>query len=100
MSRAWTRPPLRLTPLLASCPLHSPRFFASTILEGVRSVEAHLATQSCASLDNLLSFAVTGRGKTKPDQAALVLFDLINSQSSIFYEVEHSNANHNIHTGR
>ena len=63
------------------------RFFASTILEGVRSVEAHLSTQSCASLDNLLSFAVAGKAKAKPDQAALVLFDLILSQSAIFYEV-------------
>ena len=60
------------------------RFLCGTLLEGLRSVETHLATQCCSSLDSILSFAVAGRFKARPDAAAGALDQLIAANAPLF----------------
>lgn len=62
-------------------------YVSGTVLEGLRSPESALATQSCSTLDSIITFAVTGRLKARPDAEALAVFDLINASMDLYAQM-------------
>ena len=62
-------------------------YVTSTIQEGLKSVDSQLCTQCCGSLDNILTHALTGKAKAKPDETAIALTMLIQANMDLFNQV-------------
>jgi hypothetical protein len=62
-------------------------FVCATIFEGLRYADTGIASACCSTLDSILTFALVGRNKPRPDVVAVSLFNLIGATRAIFTQM-------------
>ena len=64
------------------------RYMGTSLFEGLKSFDSQLCTQCCSSLDFILTHAIAGSTKSKKDESAVALTQLLSQQSHLYCQVK------------